>query len=937
MPAFAISAPVESLPVARPPAPSRAVAVPAASSLPEVAAAEVVPGTVPYTVKRGDSLWKIADAMLGDPLRYTELTALNADRLGGEPDFLTPGLVLLLPAGPGASVAPADAGRYVVQPGDTLSQIAKEHLGDASAYPQIVEASHAIVQPDGRHLTDPDLIYPGWKLDVAPDSPASVATPAKPVAPPAPAPESKQAVPEPHMPAPGLAPVPATPSDPAPTSPTLAAPTPTPGRPLHLDDTSAEATSSHAGQVDDAPGWLVPALIGPGTILAAGVFLTVRSRLRNGRRRRTPGQVSGPLSTALADVSETVRIVGQPTSASLRQVHLALTSLAATFLDPRAYPPVLAVEVTDTHVRVHLSNPTELPSPWVGNGTTWRAQLDTPFPDVGIVPPYPMLVSVGQADNGALWLLSLERLADTTITGPADAVEAFGRHVATELAVSPWAKTVQIDVVGFAPELSGFGPGRITHHDNAVALDELASQVEAQRADEDWDPEILRAVIVNARTHDDAAARLDAAIHAHASRPGVICVRLAASRVEDSATPAGIVLADARLLYPALELDVAAVGLPAKDAVDLAALVEHAHLTPMVPAPPRVPADGSDPLTDTAGSVLQSLTVPRLEPDEPAPGSLLPEPAATYADLAAVTVEDVSVLAPVVPDNVAQRILDADPDLDRDLAMWKQGNGCPWPRLTILGQVDLRGHGPDTEVASRRGHFAELATYLWLHPQGTTSSDLAEAFGCSLARVRADMTHLRAHFGERHVPKGPARNDPTYAAWPGYHLVDVLVDRDLFDRLRTRAQARAATDGADDGIKDLITALKLVSGQPLTDDRLGNAWHWYYTEISYDRYDAAGIVDVALTVQAYALAKTKPDTALARWALGIALSASPYSEEARQALANVADVDGDHVEAEQLRSGDQFADDDDLLDPPARTLKINASRRNPTPRTRTRR
>ncbi len=199
------------------------------------------------------------------------------------------------------------------------------------------------------------------------------------------------------------------------------------------------------------------------------------------------------------------------------------------------------------------------------------------------------------------------------------------------------------------------------------------------------------------------------------------------------------------------------------------------------------------------------------------------------------------------------------------------------------------------------------------------------------------MTHLRTHFGERHVPKGPARNDPACADWPGYHLVDVLIDRDLFDRLRARAQARGAKEGAEAGIQDLITALDLVTGQPLTDDRPGNAWHWYYTEISYDRYDAAGIVDVALTVQAHALTRPEPDTALARHALEIALAASPYSEEARQALANVADAEGNHREADRLRNGDGLDHDDEApLDPPARTRQINARHRKAAPRPRTR-
>ena len=57
-------------------------------------------------------------------------------------------------------------GSYVVQPGDTLSEISEDQLGDADAYPSIFRASRDTVQPNGAHLSDPDLILPGWKLTI---------------------------------------------------------------------------------------------------------------------------------------------------------------------------------------------------------------------------------------------------------------------------------------------------------------------------------------------------------------------------------------------------------------------------------------------------------------------------------------------------------------------------------------------------------------------------------------------------------------------------------------------------------------------------------------------------------------------------------------------------------------------------------------------------
>ena len=60
----------------------------------------------------------------------------------------------------GTSGAGAGGGRsYTVKSGDTLSKIAKEHLGDANAYMKIFNANTD-------QLTDPDKIKPGQVLKI---------------------------------------------------------------------------------------------------------------------------------------------------------------------------------------------------------------------------------------------------------------------------------------------------------------------------------------------------------------------------------------------------------------------------------------------------------------------------------------------------------------------------------------------------------------------------------------------------------------------------------------------------------------------------------------------------------------------------------------------------------------------------------------------------
>ncbi|MET0655706.1 MAG: LysM peptidoglycan-binding domain-containing protein [Pseudoxanthomonas sp.] len=50
---------------------------------------------------------------------------------------------------------------YTVEKGDTLSKIAKDHLGHASAWKQIFEANRDV-------LDDPDRIFPGQVLKLPP-------------------------------------------------------------------------------------------------------------------------------------------------------------------------------------------------------------------------------------------------------------------------------------------------------------------------------------------------------------------------------------------------------------------------------------------------------------------------------------------------------------------------------------------------------------------------------------------------------------------------------------------------------------------------------------------------------------------------------------------------------------------------------------------------
>jgi len=71
---------------------------------------------------------------------------------------------------PAYQAPPAALPVYEVQRRDTLWDIAETHLGDPFRWPEIFRINEGCPQSDGGCLTDPDLIYPGWQLELPADA-----------------------------------------------------------------------------------------------------------------------------------------------------------------------------------------------------------------------------------------------------------------------------------------------------------------------------------------------------------------------------------------------------------------------------------------------------------------------------------------------------------------------------------------------------------------------------------------------------------------------------------------------------------------------------------------------------------------------------------------------------------------------------------------------
>ena len=117
-----------------------------------------------YAVLPGDELWGVAERELGSGAQWRAIVACNPGMTADSP--LVPGGTIRLPS---VSPVPASAGpedalqitvrKITVRRGDTLWDLAREHLGDPERWPEIFAANRDVI-------ADADEIDIGWELTV---------------------------------------------------------------------------------------------------------------------------------------------------------------------------------------------------------------------------------------------------------------------------------------------------------------------------------------------------------------------------------------------------------------------------------------------------------------------------------------------------------------------------------------------------------------------------------------------------------------------------------------------------------------------------------------------------------------------------------------------------------------------------------------------------
>ncbi|MET9535779.1 LysM peptidoglycan-binding domain-containing protein [Streptomyces sp. NPDC006649] len=524
-PAIAATAPqAHALSTAHPQTPHQADpgraaadATPAAS----VTSREAVP-----TVTVGDdgaTMWELAEQYLGDGMRYKDIARDNPHLANST--AVPAGTVVQLPAdartrtttnavqasSPSAPVAPASAPgtresspsrHYTVESGDDLSQIAKDQLGDAGRWPQIYQLNKGEQQPGGRHFTNPDLIYPGQKIDL----PTATTTPSTPPAD-TPAPSERSADTEhdstqPSPPAPSHHAGPTGQENSGGGSETAASPTPreslTPPPSPHETKPTAPSTAATPGPQSSPPARTArptapaPAAStaghqeqeadqseGPGRVMAIGALavsgllagallsMVATRRVLQQRRRRRGNRIAQPQGE-VARTEQELRVAESVLDTSLLDV--ALRTAAAHLADTgRHLPPLAAAVIGPDEIVLHLARPTAPVAPFAAAPDSlfrWTCPATThellPAEDAdNVEPPYPALVSLGWDPDGRLVLVDLEHLGHLHLTGPDR--DTVLRTIALELATSEFTHHIDVTTVGgVAPGLDGEVPERVT-------------------------------------------------------------------------------------------------------------------------------------------------------------------------------------------------------------------------------------------------------------------------------------------------------------------------------------------------------------------------------------------------------------------------------------------------------------------------------------------
>lgn len=475
-----------------------------------------------YTAVAGDTFWSLAESMLGDGLRWSEIREANLGRTMADgtvisevTEVVRDGWELVLPvdavlplrSGPAVVVVddalpdqlalvtedaanPDLLGVWNVAQGDHFWAIAEETLTAAYGRPvtdeeitpywlEIVEANR------GRLVTgDPDLVQPGQTFDVllppltdelvidfapangdhAPGHPATGAETAH------------EAVTEgltDHL---AARPVTAEPEWQA-TESADSRGTLKPFEP-------AEATAGLVDGRDVALGLF-------GTAVGAGALMQL---LRRRRQTEADGAESGAIVSAAPSGAEAFEARIRPIANTdavrwLAATNRYLTRQLALVGPAEPLPAVLAMRAGEFGIEVLLDEASQPPDGFVADGSTgaaWRLRADVEIDTVetasrGVDAFSPALLPVGETDAGDL-LVDFEQLAVMSLVGDIATIAGWMATIATSATAMGWSQSCPVVAIGVQTVLGGSNQVRVPTDVEAWAEETIAAHTISSRS-----------------------------------------------------------------------------------------------------------------------------------------------------------------------------------------------------------------------------------------------------------------------------------------------------------------------------------------------------------------------------------------------------------------------------------------------------------------------
>ena len=510
-----------------------------------------------HIVQPGESVYSIAESLAaGDTDRIMAIANAIVDANLGEtmangqrftnPAYIEVGWELDVPGHVGSRARPEVAGSavgadsstthpsrtYVVEGGDSLWDIADQQLGDPTAWTDIWDRHEGQEMVDGRTFDDPNIIMPGWQLDLGqPDDPGGLPAGGSPTGTETDGDDAGLDAPSAATVVPSSAVAPTTSEAPTTSNASVASPNPVAASPTATatasTTTPSTAASTPSTSVPPAPppveggpvasGRLAPEAPSPirlehAALVAAGILALVGVRRRQRLRSAMPRtRVPEPLE----DVVATERALRRTDAAErAARLDVACRAVAHALIDTGAQIGWVTMS-PDAAISIRLTAASPIPAPWTGGAQDWHLPAEVPIeilsePARQVGNPCVTLVQLGVTLDHHDVLVDLEACGLLAVDARPHDTDEVVTAVAAALASSLHAETAQL--IGAALD-----PRALLGHRNAHQVDgsdaalELASSLLGSTAEHDRSTFELRSLHTGGEAWEPAVVLLTTA------------------------------------------------------------------------------------------------------------------------------------------------------------------------------------------------------------------------------------------------------------------------------------------------------------------------------------------------------------------------------------------------------------------------------------------